>query len=99
MKWHGVSVCSSDFKFTLPRLYANSEWKYGTFYIYDNGEWKMVGGACTQMIPLIESGNGQVENNEVIFQVREPFGSENFLLDTSGNYLRDSNSALLHTSQ
>lgn len=99
MKYHGVSVRddSGDFVFYLPRLYSSNQWKYGTYYIYDGTNWKMVGGACTQMIPFVESGDGQVEyNDDVLYQVRQSYEASNDLRDSGGNYLTDVYSARLH---
>ena len=99
MKWHGVSVTNNgDFVFTRPNLYTNNDWKSGTFYIYDGTSWKMIGGACTQMIPFIESGGGNVHDNNIQFLVREQYGTITNLTVSNSNRLIDANYAVLHTS-
>ena len=91
MKWHGVSVTNNgDFVFTRPRLYTGSEWKDGTYYVYDGTSWKMIGGACTQMIQLVESNGGDFGDNETSFLVRQPYINNNMLLKSAdGKYLLD----------
>ncbi len=97
MKWHGVSVYNHDFIFTLPRLYTENEWKYGTYYIYENGSWKMVGGACTQMLEFLTNNGSNVQNNGNTFLVRQPIGIQS-LTDSNSQELLDAHSEVLYVN-
>ena len=97
MKWHGISIKNNnDFVFTLPRIYIDNSWKSGTYYIYDGSSWKMVGGACTQMIKMIEDGGDEMESSGSTFLVREQWPGRNYLLDADGKYLFDMYHTVLH---
>ena len=95
MKWHGINVyTNNDFEFTRPRIYSSGQWKDAIRYIYTNGEWKLVGGACTQMVPFIDSNGAEVQVNGEAFLVRGTFGGAQ-LLDINNNRIIDANGAAL----
>ena len=94
MKWHGVSIKdSTDFQFTKPQVYTSSTWKSGNWFVYTGGTWKMIGAAGTQMIPFVVKTDQPFTANGNEFLVRQLLAAK--LKDSSGNYLKDSNGAIL----
>lgn len=95
MKWHGVSVYISDeYSFTRPRIYSNNAWRDAIPYVYTNGQWKSIGGACTHMVPFIDSNGDPIYVNGDAFFVRDMFGGAQ-LLDKNNNRIIDANDEAL----
>lgn len=102
-KWHGVSLYDATqekFIFVKPWIYNGTEWKDVDIKIYEDNQWKLVGGACTQLIPFLTNTSqdfNTIENGNTYepFLVREDIGWQK-LLDSSGKYILDSNQGQLY---
>lgn len=91
MKWHGISIYNNnDFQFTLPRIFTNGNWYIAIPYIYTNNAWKIIGEACIQMIPFIDSNNSPIYVNGEPFLVRSLLGGAR-LKDSDNNEIIDIN--------
>lgn len=94
MKWHGVVLYNNgDFQFTRPYVFTDGAWKTGTWWIHDGSAWRMIGGACTMMVPFFDSANSPFIVSGDQMYVRQLIGAK--LKDSGGNYLKDSDGKML----
>ena len=94
MKFHGVSLYDEStgrFVFVRPWIYYNNAWQNTDIYVSNGSVWKLVGAACTQLVPFIDKDGKYVyvNNGRDILQVPEFLGKA-ALKDSQGKYIFDS---------
>ena len=91
-KYHGISIydnTTGSWVYAQPMIMSSGTWKKVDIYVYNTNAWRLIGEACTPVVPFMAKGDlFCVGTSHVQFDVPQFIGRAR-AKDKNGNYLKD----------